>query len=141
MERVRIDCTTKCLFSHSFTLGEQHMNQGGHMGNEMIFILANDIRTKFFEFIGMQAFDAHNEIGTIMANATVKYASEGMIGDQITANVYIDHISEITFDFKIQFLKNEEQELAVIRQGIVWYDYKNRKPHELPKQFLDFCDK
>lgn len=139
MERVTIHCTTACLFTYSFFLNEQHMNMGGHMGNEMVFILANQVRTKFFQHIGVPEFDHEHQSGTIMANAAVKYINEGLIGDKITVQVYIDHISEITFDFKIRFIKNDAMDLAIVRQGILWFDYNHRKPIELPKLLIDFC--
>lgn len=137
MQRVVIDIPDKILYSYTFTISQDDINEANHMGNERILVLANEIRGKMFGYLQLQLNDAVNGHGTIIANHSIQYKNEGFLGEEITCHTGILNITECSFDLIFQFLKNNGKTLALLRSGCVYYEYGNRKIRPLPERFLE----
>jgi len=136
MERVSINLPATTLFSYSFKIEENDINYANHMGNERILVLANTIRTKFFMHLNLPENDSETKFGTIVANHSIHYKNEGFLGDEISCGVGVNTITACSFDLVFHFIKNTGKTLALVRTGCVYYDYKERKIHALPQNFI-----
>ena len=137
MERVQINLPAKILFSYHFNIENDDINLANHMGNERILVHANTIRTLFFKHLNLLESNIETQLGTIVANHTINYKSEGFLGDEITCEVGVNNITECSFDLIFHFAKNKERTLALVRTGCVYYNYSERKIHALPETFIN----
>lgn len=136
MERVKINLPARFLFSYQFTIEAADINEANHMGNERILVYANSIRAKMFDGLQLKLNDEINGYGTIVANHSIHYKSEGFLGDVITCHAGVNNITECSFDLIFQFLKNNDRTLALLRTGCVYYEYEQRKIRPLPEDFI-----
>lgn len=137
MERIKIDFPGNVLYSTSFEIMEEDINFAGHMGNERILHWANQIRHKFYKYKGVNEINPITKTGTIVANHAVVYKSEGFLNDEIIAEVGIGNLSTCSYDLVIRFLKKENQNLlAIMKSGIVFFDYNKREIAEIPDDVL-----
>jgi len=136
MERIKIELPSKILFSYHFKIKENDINDAKHMGNERILVFANKVRTEFFKFISLQENDAATHLGTIIANHSIQYKSEGFLGDEITCEVGVSNVTECSFDLIFHFLKSNNKTMATVRTGCVSYNYDEKKNQPLPNNFI-----
>jgi acyl-CoA thioesterase FadM len=136
MERVKIELPLKILFSYHFKIEENDINDAKHMGNERILVFANNIRTEFFKFVSLKENDATTHLGTIIANHSIQYKSEGFLGDEITCEVGVNNITDYSFDLIFHFLKSNNKTMATVRTGCVYYHYDEKKIQPLPDDFI-----
>lgn len=136
MERVKINLPQNTLFSYHFKIEKEDINLANHMGNERILVYANTIRTQFFIHLDLLENNPITSLGTIVANHSINYKSEGFLGDEITCEVGVNNITECSFDLIFHFIKNKEKTLSMVRTGCVYYDYAQRKIHALPENFV-----
>ncbi|MFN8237156.1 MAG: thioesterase family protein [Chitinophagales bacterium] len=137
MERVRIALPEKILFTTHFFIGNDDINEADHMGNERILVFTNNIRSPFFKQLKLTENDFDKMEGTIVANHSIHYVSEGFLGEEICCDVGITNLSECSFDVVFHFKKKNGKTLAVVRSGCVYYDYIARKIRALPENFIN----
>ena len=130
MERIKITIPEKILFSYSFTIQPEDINEVHHVGNERVLVFANTIRAKLFEHLQLSLNDVEKGYGTIVANHSVHYKKEGFSGDEIVCHVGVNTITECSFDLVFHFMKNDKDTIILLRTGCVYYDYKNRKKYD-----------
>lgn len=136
MERVKITLPSKILFTTVFTIGKDDINEANHMGNERILVFTNAIRSPFFRHLQLTENDFQKMEGTIVANHSIHYHSEGFLGDVIQCEVGITNLSECSFDVVFNFKKINGKTMVVVRSGCVYFDYAARKIRALPVNFI-----
>ncbi|MFN8283847.1 MAG: thioesterase family protein [Chitinophagales bacterium] len=134
MERVTINLPEKFLYKQQFKIRQEDINEVNHMGNERVLVFVNAIKEGFFSELNLVP-NSPTE-GIIFANHSINYKSEGFLGDEITCNVGVANITECSFDLISHFVKNNSTTLAIVRTGIVYYDYEKRKIKALPESFI-----
>ncbi len=134
MERVLINKPEKILYKQHFKIVEADINEVNHMGNERVLVFVNSIKEGFFRELKLNA-NAPTE-GIIFANHSINYKNEGFLGDEIVCHVSVKNITECSFDLISHFIKSNSTTLAIVRTGIVYYDYEKRKIKPLPESFI-----
>jgi len=138
MTRIEINIPEKVLYETIFTIKAADINFANHMGNERILVFANNVRTDFYKHLELLEGDWENGHGTIVANHTVKYVSEGFLGDEIICKVGIGALTSCSFDMVMHFVKKESNiTLALVRSAVVYFDYKERRIRELPQSYTE----
>ncbi|MCB9033745.1 MAG: thioesterase family protein [Chitinophagales bacterium] len=138
MERIQIDIPEKVLFTYTFTIAKQDINFANHMGNEMILVYANTIRPKFFEHLQLEEMDSIAQTGTIVVNHQIVYKSEGFLHDEITCAIGVCNFTSYGFDAVFHFIKKKENKtLAILKTGVVYFDYFNKRVHKLPMAYIE----
>jgi acyl-CoA thioesterase FadM len=133
MNKVKIEIPAAVLFRTEFQIKEEDINEADHMGNERILHHANLIRYDFFTTINVLPEKDH---GLIIASHSIQYKSEGFSGDTILCEISVSNLTECTFDLVMHFIKQSTNKtLAVVRSGIVYFDYQNRKIRHLPSYY------
>jgi acyl-CoA thioester hydrolase len=135
MTRIEIEILEKSLYQYTFTIKETDINYAKHMGNERILVFANIIRSEFYKHLNLIEGDWDEGHGTIVANHTIKYVSEGFLNDEITCNVGVANITTCSYDLIFHFLKKNNKTLALVRTGSVYFDYHEKRIREIPDSF------
>ena len=135
MERVKINLPEKVLFTYTFTIATADINEAQHMGNERILVFTNIVRTAFFKALDFNTYETAAS-GTIVANHSIHYKSEGFAGDVITCEVGAQNLTDCSFDIVFHFIKENGKTLATVRTGCVYYDYVQRKILALPAHYV-----
>jgi acyl-CoA thioesterase FadM len=135
MTRIDIKVPEKVLYETHFTIQPEDINSANHMGNERILFFSNTVRTDFYNHLGLEEGVLAEGHGTIIANHAIKYVSEGFLGDEITCQVGIAEFTSCSFDLIFHFFKKDKKTLALVRSGVVYFNYNERRISELPKEF------
>jgi acyl-CoA thioester hydrolase len=133
MEKIKIELPHIVLFRTEFNIAPDDINEAGHMGNERILHHANWIRYECFTSINVMPEPGH---GLIVANHSIQYRCEGFLNDTISCEVGVGNQTECSFDLFTHFVKNPSgKTLAVVRSGLIYFDYQYRKIRHLPKVY------
>jgi len=111
------------------------INYGGHLGNDSVLTLCHEARIRFFEENGQSEMSLFGK-AIIMTDAMILYKSEGNLGDDIEVSLYLDDIGRRGFDL-YYLLECGRREIARVKTGIAFYDYRQRKIAPCPQGFID----
>ena len=135
MKKLIIEIPLTVWHRCNFQIKEEDINESDHMGNERILHHANLVRYNFFESLNLLPPD--EEHGFIIVNHSIVYKSEGFLGDTVVCEAGVTNPTECSFDLIFHFIKSSAQKtLAVVRSGLVYFDYQNRKIRHLPDKYL-----
>jgi len=138
MARVKLEMPDKYIFACEMRVRVTDLNYGEHVGNDTILSYAHEARMQFLASYG---FDEGNCMGPglIMADAIVQYKAELFYG--MTIKIYIQAGDFFSRGFDLFYLlvnKENNAELARIKTGMVFFDYKTRKTATAPAQLQEF---
>jgi len=134
MEKIKLIFPTHIQFETELKIRISDLNYGGHVGNNAFLEFAHEARVQFLNHLGCKGeVDLGEGAGIIMVDAAVVYRAEVFYPNELVAQLAADHISERSFDLYYRFLiKNDLREAALIKTGILCFDYQKRKPASLP---------
>ncbi len=140
MARIKIELPEIFIFKTEIPLRISDINYNGHLGNDAVLSLAQEARLRFLSKYGFTELDIAGT-GIIMVDAAVQYKTEGFYGDILTINVGVKDITKIGCDI-VYLLKNKKtgKEIAIVKTGIVFFDYHKRKVVATPKEFLNIIN-
>jgi acyl-CoA thioester hydrolase len=128
------------LFSTEIALRVSDINYGGHLGNDAVLAIAQEARMRFLRSHGWTELDVSG-IGIIMTDAAVVYRSEAFYGDILTIELAVADLQQIGCDFLFRVSnKSTEKEVALVKTGVVFFDYSKRKPAPVPAAFRRVCE-
>lgn len=136
MARVKVDLPEQFLFSTEIPLRISDINYGGHLGNDAVLSLVHEARVRFLNQYGWTELNIEGR-SIIMTDAIVVYKSEAFYGDTIVMEIALSDITSTGCDVLYR-LSNKERgkEVARVKTGIAFFDYRNRKVVEAPEKFL-----
>ena len=137
MTRIKIELPEEFIFSTEIPLRISDINYNDHLGNDAVLSLAQEARLRFLSKYGFTELDIAGT-GIIMVDAAVQYKTEGFYGDILTIDVGVKDITKTGCDI-VYLLKNKKtgKEIAIVKTGIVFFDYHKRKVVATPKEFLN----
>lgn len=139
MPRIKINCPKEPAFSTSIPVLVEHVNYGGHLGNDAVLSIAHEARIRFLKSLGCDELDAFGT-GLIMTDAAVVYKSEGFQGDMLTVALVAYDISSLGFDlyYHISCERDGQKKcIAEVKTGMLCFDYERRKPMRLPEELRE----
>ncbi len=140
MTRVKIDLPKKFIFNTELPVRITDINYGGHLGNDSVLSIVHEVRIRFFSKHGFSEKDVGGA-GIIMVDAAVQYKAEGFYGDVLTIEVGVKDITKTGCDIVYQLTNKEtEKVIAIVKTGIVFFDYKTRKIVPIPEGFLTIAN-
>jgi len=135
MARVKLALPDAFHFTTEIQLRVTDINYGGHLGNDAILSLAQEARARFFAAYGFSELDVDG-VGTLMVDAIVVFRSEAFYGETLAVDVAVGDFSRVGCDFLFQMCeKSEGREIARVKTGITFLDYKARKIKPVPQNF------
>ena len=136
MARIKIEIPEKIVYKTEIPIRITDINYGGHLGNDSVFSICHEARVRFFNSLGFEELNIAGK-GIIMADAGVQYKTEGFYGDILLVQIAISDVTKSGCDIIYQ-IKNKKNgiEIALVKTGISFYDYKNKKIVSVPKEFI-----
>lgn len=135
MARIKIDIPIKFIFKTEIPVRITDINYGGHLGNDSLLSIVHEARVRFLKHFGYSESDVEGN-GIIMIDAAVQYKSEGFYGDELLVEIAVNDFSAIGCDFVFRITnKNTSKEIALVKTGIVFFNYEKRKTVPVPKFF------
>ena len=125
--RIKLEEPNKYIFSTFLKIRVSDLNYGNHLSNDRLLSFAHQARVEWLESLGYSEMDFGGN-GIIMTDAAVIYKSEGHLNDELKIDIGLADFSSSGFDvyYKINNLSNSK-ELALIKTGILCFDYQNKK--------------
>ena len=141
MARVKINIPEKFQFRTEIPIRISDINYGGHLGNDSVLSICQEARIQLLNQFGFSELDIDGS-GIIMVDATVQYKSEGFYGDVLLVEVTITDVTKIGCDFvhRISNKKNNN-DVALVKTGIVFFDYEKKKVVPVPSKFAEIIEK
>ena len=136
MARVKIEIPKEFIFKTEIPIRINDINYGGHLGNDAVLSIAHEARLRFLKQHNFSELNAGGA-GIIMVDAAVQYKAEGFYGDIILVEVAVTDITGVGCDFVYRCTnKNSGTEIAVVKTGIVFFDYDKKKVVSIPEKFI-----
>jgi len=135
--RVKLKDCEQYIFATTIKVRITDLNYGGHVGNEMMLIFAQQARVDFLNSLGYGELTLAGK-GIIMTDAVVLYKSETYAGDELKVEVAIDDLTSIGFDLHYKVSNTQtNREVARVKTGILCFDYNEKKIASIPQEVLD----
>lgn len=138
--RLRLKDHPPTCFTTQVNVRITDLNYGGHMGNEMLLIYAQQARVDFLASMGYGELTLAGK-GIIMADAAVQYRSEAHAGETLKIEVALDDRSSVGFDLYYNITEQTTGRLVGrVKTGIVCFDYATKKVSPLPQEVMHQLD-
>ncbi len=135
MARVKIELPKEFIFKTEIPIRINDINYSGHLGNDAVLSIAHEARLRFLKQYNFTELNVGGA-GIIMVDAAVQYQSEGLHGDIILVELAVTDITGVSCDFVYRCTnKNTGTVIAIVKTGIVFYDYNRKKIVSFPEKF------
>jgi acyl-CoA thioesterase FadM len=136
MARVKIELPEKFIFKTEIPIRINDINYGGHLGNDAVLSIAHEARLRFLKQHNFTELNVDGA-GIIMVDAAVQYKAEGFYGDIIMVEIAVTDTTAVGCDFVYRCInKNTGTTIAILKTGIVFYDYNRKKVVSVPERFI-----
>jgi acyl-CoA thioester hydrolase len=137
MVRVKIELPEKFQFKTEIPIRITDLNYNDHLGNDSVLSICQEARMQYLNQFGFTELNV-NGSGIIMVDAAVQYKSEGFYGDVLLVEVAITDITKIGCDFVYRISNKENKNnVAFVRTGVVFFDYNKKKVVPVPEKFTE----
>jgi acyl-CoA thioester hydrolase len=127
------------MYRFNYTIKEEDINYGGHVGNERALLFFQISRMSLFESLGFSELDIGDNIGIIQKNSYVEYNKELFLGEKI--EVIIDKFLYTKVSFTLSYKILSQGEIAM--EGytkLIAFDYASKKMKRIPNEFIKKMD-
>ena len=137
MTRIKLEFPGHPIFITEMLVRITDINYGGHLGNDAVLSLVHEARIRFLNSLGYSEMDIEGK-SLIMSDAAVVYKSEGFYGEQLQIEVGVNDFSGVGFDVFYRIIHTKTQkEIALVKTGMVFFDYRVKKPVQVPSVFKE----
>lgn len=135
--RIKLDMPQHYDFRMELKVRVTDLNYGGHVGNEMLLVYAQQARVEWLAQWGYGELDLAG-MAIIMTDAAVIYQAEIHEADVIEIAVGIKDRSRLGFDLYYQMTnKATGKQVARVKTGILCFDYDKKKVAAIPAVFVE----
>lgn len=124
----------KIIFSTSLSVRIGDINYGNHLSNDAVLSLCHEARVQWLAAMNYTELNIES-LGLIMADAAIVFRSEARHGYVLSIDVAIDDVLRSSFDLMYKMVHNEKV-VAIVKTGMVFYDYTLHKVCTCPDLFL-----
>jgi acyl-CoA thioester hydrolase len=97
--------------------------------------MAHEARIRYLSRLGYSEIDVGG-CGIIMADAAIVFRSEAFYGQSVRIQIATELAGRTGCDFFYRMTDTkDEREIAIVKTGIVFFDYDKRRPTRIPKLF------
>lgn len=135
MSRVKLNLPDVFHFLTEIPIRIDDLNYGAHLGHDAILPMAHEARVRFLAHFG---YDEKNIEGLsyIMADAVIVYKSQAFYGQTLVIEMTVQDFTRNGCDFMYRITDKETgNEIALLKTGMVFYDYLNEKISRVPERF------
>ena len=135
MERVKIRQPEKFIFKTEIAIQIADINYGGHLSNDAVLRLCHEARLRFLSHHGYSEQNVEG-VGLIMSDAMIQFSNQAFYGEVLQISLAIDEIKKVGFDLIMLLAKKDShQEVAIVKTGMVFFDYTKQKIAHTPDAF------
>ena len=135
MARIKIELPEKFIYKTEIGIRVTDLNYGGHLGNDSVLSICHEARLRFLKHLGYSELDVEGS-GIIMADAAIQYKGEGFHEDELIIEIGVSDFTKKGCDFVYRLTNKETQKItALVKTGLVFYDYNLRKIVAIPEKF------
>ena len=127
------------MFKYNYTIKQEDLNAGNHVGNERALLYFQWVRDKFFKSHGLDEINIGNNCGTIQVEANVQYKKQLFLDQEIEIRITKIKIEglKIIFEYEIYF----EDNLCITGSTIILaYNYIEQKVKKVPAVFKEIVE-
>lgn len=136
MDRIKIKLPDNFNFSTEIPIRITDLNYQGHLGNDAVLSIIHEARVSYLKNLGFVEVSPDGK-GIIMVDSVIEYKSEGFYGDILIAEVCVSDVDKLGCDFYYRLTnKNNNEEVALAKTGIIFYDYSTKKRMPVPEKFI-----
>ena len=140
MARVKIELPEKFIFKTEIVIRVTDLNYGGHLGNDSVLSICHEARLRFLKHLRYSELDVEGS-GIIMSDAAIQYKGEGFHGDELIIEIGVSDFTKKGCDFVYRLTnKDTGKIIALVKTGIVFYDYTNKRLVNTPSVFKEKVD-
>ena len=111
------------------------INYGGHVANSAVLNFFQDGRIAYLKNLGdYSELDIGGGCGVILPGANVKYRAEMFHDDELLIGVRVSALNRSSFTMEYR-VERDGEVTAEGETSLVCFDYQNRKPRRLDKDF------
>ncbi|MBI1208755.1 MAG: thioesterase [Azospirillum sp.] len=137
MPRITVTLPERFPFATEITVYSGHINYGNHLDNAALLSLVSEARVRFFKSLGYTELDVEG-YGIIVVDAAVQYRSEAHHGEVLRVEMAATDFNKYGCDLAWRMTETPSgREVARGKTGILFFDYRIRKPVAMPLAFLD----
>ncbi|MDQ3845997.1 MAG: thioesterase family protein [Bacteroidota bacterium] len=139
MGRIKINLPEHFTFQTFIPIRISDINYGGHLGNDSILSLVHEARIQFLNQYGCKELDVYG-VGLIMSDAAIEFKQEAFYNDILKIEVAIQDFSRVGFDLYYKLSKQRESKeamIAIVKTGMICYDYEQKKVVSVPEKFKE----
>ena len=131
MARIKIQLPEQRLFEATIPVRITDINYGNHMGNDSFVSILHEAR---MQWLRSKSWTELNIDGTglIMSDLAVEFKSEVFYGDDLTVTIYVDSITETSFELYYSMHNREKALVAKAKTGMICYNYSAKKIVAVP---------
>jgi acyl-CoA thioester hydrolase len=135
MARIKLIMPENTIAQITIPVRITDINYGNHLGNDAIVRIVHEARMTWLHGHG---FTELNIMGTglIMADLAAEFKAEGFYGDMIDVNIACGEKTRVAFELYYELIARRNGEtilLALVKTGMVCYDYGNKKVVAIPE--------
>ena len=122
-------------FSTQIQVQINHINYGGHLGNDSVLSIVHEARIRLLKSLGYTEKNIEG-VGIIMVDAVILYKSEAFQGDRLDIDIAVRDLTKYSCDFFYR-LTNEltQKEIARVKTTIYFFDYGTHRKVRIPEKF------
>lgn len=146
MQKLHIEIATSFAFSTEIPITINYINYGGHMGNSAYLDIAHEARLRYLAHLKMSEMDFEGK-SLIMGNVAINFKKEVFHGDRLIVKILATNFTKLSFDLMYEYFKVEKDSpletvsVAVIKTGMICFDYETRKVSPIPDYALEQLSK
>ncbi len=141
MARIKLDFTEPTLFIHELSVRITDINYGHHLAHDRLVSMLHEARAQFFVANGFREHDIEG-VGIILADLAVAYKAEAHFGQVLQIEIAVDEFSRKGCDMLYRVTCTESGiTVAMAKTGLVFFNYKLRKPVAIPQCFLEILER
>lgn len=138
MARVKLNPPPTVLYRTQMQVQVGDLNYGNHLANDAVLKLVHEARLRWLATGGFSEIDAGGA-GLIMADAMVQYAAQSFYGEVLDFAIGIGEITGSGIEIYTTITrKADDQLIALVKNGMVFFDYQQQKVAKVPERFVQF---
>lgn len=135
MARIKLSFPPETHFSTTIPITIGNINYGGHLANNAVLEIAHEARLRFLSSLGWSEKDVEGT-GLIMSDAAIVFRSEAFHGEVLHIEVAVTDITQLSFDLHYRMRAHTtHREIALVKTGMVFFDYISGKTKPVPEAF------
>lgn len=137
MSRIKLPKPQPVIFRTSMQVSVDHLNYGNHVGNHHFLVYAHEARLRWLQSLSLSEMQVEDHLGLIMSDSAIVYKSQLFWGEEFSVELGVSDLSEISFDLLYHFINQKHKTIALVKTGMIFFDYENQKMQKAQTQTLE----